>query len=1348
MADVELTAGNDSYTEPYSERNEWRNFFGRAGNDTIRAYQGGLYPGPGNDLVERLIDPENPNRQIHLALFDYGDNLRINLVEGWAEGSLGGRDTLINIRMVHGNGAASNWMLGDANDNHYWPNGGHDTFEGGAGHDTVSLNSGNAQVSANRFRALVLDEMNIVVSADGREATVTPRLSGQNWSIRTLDVEGFDVNTSLTGDDRWVQMRFADFITQQTMARDTIAAGGTLRWNAASPLGTAVQLSYSFVTQAPASGPGAPGFRAFTADERAWVREILAAAATVANITFTEVVESGSTVGQLRFGVSQQATSKGLSWLPGTPGAADLAGDVWMDRESMADLAPGTEGYQALLHEIGHALGLRHPRNVDAGDAWPIQLLEAHDRTALTVMSQNPSPDGLFRADWGPLDVLALRLLYGTRSVNTGDTLYALDGRMGLAQFSFVDDGGNDVLDASALDAPVTLNLAEGGLSSIGTDHLGGGGIDNIALPSGAVIERAIGSRFDDVLIGGSGNNTLDGGAGSDWIDGGGGIDTVRVSGPRSAYLVDNANGMTQLRAIDGTSGTETLLNIERVQFADLTLTLATTPLSSDQVVLATEDQTANGTLPTPTDSSSRTGLTWTRLDNAAHGTATIAADGSWSYTPSANYWGSDSFGWRVSSAQGSNDYRVVLQVQPVNDAAPVGANLELIIGAGVATSARVPVATDADGDALTYTLLTLPASGALSFESDGRFSFTPAGAVFGDVSFTYAVSDGLGGRASYAVNLRQGLTTMEDTALTTSLPDPVGAPRAGAVYTLATAAVHGVATVSAQGQLLYTPAANFNGTDSIAYDVTVNGTSSRTVVQVSVAAVNDVPTVADGTSQTNEDVAFTAQLPLATDSDGDTLSYALAAAATLGTVVVESDGRYRYTPNAQANGTDRFEFTVIDGQGGSSRKTMTVQVQPVNDPVTGTVAVTGAARVGQTLSAVATLADVEGLGAFSYAWLRGGSPIAGATAASYISTLADVGQVLAVRVSFTDGAGNAESVTSTATSAVTNFTTVTGSSGNDRLTGTATPDAMFGLAGEDTLDGGADNDSLQGGEGTDVLVGGAGNDTIEGGDGLDVAVFTGSTPVIARLQDGSALQGGDADLLAGIEVLFGGSGADQLTGRAGDAAVRGETLRGGGGNDTLDGGSGNDTAEWTGSRSGYAVSRDPGTMTLTVRDTQAGNGDDGTDTLRDVERLVFGDQLLAFGPRAEEVARVAIVLWSVGIVGSSTLFARGLSFYDVGYDFNYMCRVALMFHPEQGLDFAFKLVGNSQTTTRFVSDVLGIMTAAGGGEDGRAAAVAALAMDPAVTALLESTGIRSQGVVADLVVPDFGVMFALTPGP
>jgi hypothetical protein len=109
----------------------------------------------------------------------------------------------------------------------------------------------------------------------------------------------------------------------------------------------------------------------------------------------------------------------------------------------------------------------------------------------------------------------------------------------------------------------------------------------------------------------------------------------------------------------------------------------------------------------------------------------------------------------------------------------------------------------------------------------------------------------------------------------------------------------------------------------------------------------------------------------------------------------------------------------VACGEGGSSDSTSTTPVF-TNSAPTGSVTVSGAAVVGSTLGALQTLADVDGLGTLQYQWSRAGVAIAGATSSTYLVLAVDVGSTVSVTVSYTDGKGSAERVSSAATAAVT----------------------------------------------------------------------------------------------------------------------------------------------------------------------------------------------------------------------------------------------------------------------------------------------------------------------------------------
>lgn len=176
-------------------------------------------------------------------------------------------------------------------------------------------------------------------------------------------------------------------------------------------------------------------------------------------------------------------------------------------RAMTQNLAVGTQGYETLLHELGHALGLKHPF-LEPGDEAQVVLSGSDDNTSNTLMSYNSV--GGWHSTYSPFDVAALNWLYG------GD---GLRGDLGIN-------------------------------STTGARYL-------------------TGSYKAETLVGTQFNDTLQGNGGNDMIDGGAGRDTVIFNGNRSAYAFTTlADG--SLAVSSAQDGTDTLSNVEWLQFADM----------------------------------------------------------------------------------------------------------------------------------------------------------------------------------------------------------------------------------------------------------------------------------------------------------------------------------------------------------------------------------------------------------------------------------------------------------------------------------------------------------------------------------------------------------------------------------------------------------------------------------------------------------------------------------------------------------------------------------------------------------------------------------------------------------
>ena len=201
------------------------------------------------------------------------------------------------------------------------------------------------------------------------------------------------------------------------------------------------------------------------------------------------------------------------------------------------------------------------------------------------------------------------------------------------------------------------------------------------------------------------------------------------------------------------------------------------------------------------------------------------------------------------------------------------------------------------------------------------------------------------------------------------------------------------------------------------------------------VANVNDAPGGAVSVAGTaSEDQTLTADVSSVTDADGlGALSYQWARSSDGGATWSDIGGATgaSYTLGDSDVGSQvHVNVSYTDGHGTAESLTSAASavVANVNDAPAGAVSVAGTASEDQTLTAdVGSVTDVDGLGAMSYQWARssdGGatwSDISGATGASYTLGDGDVGSQVHVNVSYTDGHGTAESLTSTASDVVAN---------------------------------------------------------------------------------------------------------------------------------------------------------------------------------------------------------------------------------------------------------------------------------------------------------------------------------------
>jgi len=348
-------------------------------------------------------------------------------------------------------------------------------------------------------------------------------------------------------------------------------------------------------------------------------------------------------------------------------------------------------------------------------------------------------------------------------------------------------------------------------------------------------------------------------------------------------------------------------------------------------------------------------------VSGPAHATSfTFNADGSFNYVHDGSETTSDSFTYKANDGSlDSNVATVNITITPVNDP-PVANNDSYTVNEDVALNVAAPGVlandTDPDGPSATAILVSGPShASSFALNPDGSFTYTGTLNYNGPDSFTYKVSDGSLFSNTATVNItvtavndapvaaNDSYSTNEDTALNVATPGVLGndsdvdSPSITAV--LVSGPLHAASfALNADGSFSYTPALNYNGSDSFTYKASDGSLFSNiATVSLTINPVNDAPVAVADAYSTNEDTNLTVGAPgvLANDSDVDSMvitAVQVSGPSNAASFTLNADGSFSYTPNPNFNGTDSFTYKANDGSLDSNTVTVTITVNAVND--------------------------------------------------------------------------------------------------------------------------------------------------------------------------------------------------------------------------------------------------------------------------------------------------------------------------------------------------------------------------------------------------------------------------------
>ena len=386
----------------------------------------------------------------------------------------------------------------------------------------------------------------------------------------------------------------------------------------------------------------------------------------------------------------------------------------------------------------------------------------------------------------------------------------------------------------------------------------------------------------------------------------------------------DDSNGTLESVEVDFT---ETVCNGVRI--------INQAPIGSDLSLNVNEDTVLTSTLMATDNEGDN--ITFVLSKNGAYGVASLSTSGLLNYEPRADFSGTDTVKYYLSDPLNQSPvYTITINVTNMNDApAPVlkafAVNVDGMYSGNIAS-------IDIDGDTLTYAITQTTANGLLNYNTGTQgFTYTPSASYSGADSFTYTVSDGTL-TVTQVVDINVSTDNFKPVATSTSFTidedmvlnaqltgtDMENAPL---TYTLLTPTKLGDVSVASNGSFVYTPYTNSIADDGFVYRV-FDGQDYSASQRVSISFIphNDAPVAMLEHFDVDVNGSYTGYLD-AIDPEGDPISRLNVTMPLHGSLVVNANDTFVYTPTANYSGIDSFSYQLSDGALTSIANTVTINV-------------------------------------------------------------------------------------------------------------------------------------------------------------------------------------------------------------------------------------------------------------------------------------------------------------------------------------------------------------------------------------------------------------------------------------